>query len=404
MEKKTLEAKTVKELRVLAQKQGITGVSRMIKSELVSAIGKAAAKTSKKKPSPKAKPKTALRSTTKKTAARARRKVSSAAAEKPAGKGSSSPRMRGDRPHPEPSFELPQPLEIPPLTETLAPEEPIPVTPEISSRTPEPEPITKSRIGLLIQDPYWLHAYWEIAPISLEEARRALGKEWDNSRRVLRIYHLGNSDGNGEKRHQDQELYDYLQNWYFPSEPNIAYQVEIGYLSPSGRFYAIAQSKKLVTPRAGMSEKVDPQWHTLRSEKDYEQIYALSGGFRVSSSSLELRQQLHQFLQEQVSSGSGAISSFGSGMGWEYERQRGFWFKLDCELIVYGATEPDATVTVQGKPVQLRPDGTFTLRFALPDGKQVIDATAASADGVEERTITPTVTRSTEVLEPVIKK
>jgi hypothetical protein len=65
-------------------------------------------------------------------------------------------------------------------------------------------------------------------------------------------------------------------------------------------------------------------------------------------------------------------------------------------LIVYGATEPDAKVTVQGKPINLRQDGTFTLRFALPDGKQVIPVKAVSSDLEEERTITPIVTRETK--------
>ena len=69
---------------------------------------------------------------------------------------------------------------------------------------------------------------------------------------------------------------------------------------------------------------------------------------------------------------------------------------MDCELILYGATEPDAKVTVQGKPVALRPDGTFTLRFALPDGKLVLDAKALSADGAQEINVSPTVTRKTK--------
>jgi hypothetical protein len=76
-------------------------------------------------------------------------------------------------------------------------------------------------------------------------------------------------------------------------------------------------------------------------------------------------------------------------------KERKFWLVVDCELIVYGATEPDAKVTVQGKPVNLRPDGTFTLRYYLPDGKQVIPVKAVSSDREEERAITPIVTRET---------
>jgi hypothetical protein len=43
----------------------------------------------------------------------------------------------------------------------------------------------------------------------------------------------------------------------------------------------------------------------------------------------------------------------------------------------------------------LRPDGTFTLRFALPDGEQILRVHAVNKDGDMERTITPVVTRKT---------
>ena len=33
--------------------------------------------------------------------------------------------------------------------------------------------------------------------------------------------------------------------------------------------------------------------------------------------------------------------------------------------------------------MQLRPDGTFTVRFALPDSRQIIPAVAASPDGAQ---------------------
>jgi hypothetical protein len=67
------------------------------------------------------------------------------------------------------------------------------------------------------------------------------------------------------------------------------------------------------------------------------------------------------------------------------EARRGFWFNINAELIVYGATEPDATVTVDDLPVALRPDGTFTLRFALPDGEYALRAEAAAAGGHDAR-------------------
>lgn len=64
----------------------------------------------------------------------------------------------------------------------------------------------------------------------------------------------------------------------------------------------------------------------------------------------------------------------------------GFWFNVNAELIVYGATLPDARLTVDGQPMALRPDGTFTLRFALPDGDYRLELQATADDDSEERT------------------
>jgi hypothetical protein len=72
-----------------------------------------------------------------------------------------------------------------------------------------------------------------------------------------------------------------------------------------------------------------------------------------------------------------------------------FHFVVHTELVVYGAAEPGAMVTLQGSPVALRADGTFSLRFQLPDGEQVLRAVAVSQDGNVERVITPVVTRRT---------
>jgi hypothetical protein len=148
-----------------------------------------------------------------------------------------------------------------------------------------------------------------------------------------------------------------------------------------------------------MSVIIDERWMGI----DFDKMYALSGGFEVGKCSMELKRLMEERLMGAISSGSGAgvISSMGSVV--KKEKQRGFWFILDCELIVYGATEPDARVTLQGLEIKLRPDGTFSLRFALPDGNYVLDAHAHSADGIEERIIVPVVNRKTERPAPIVK-
>ena len=71
---------------------------------------------------------------------------------------------------------------------------------------------------------------------------------------------------------------------------------------------------------------------------------------------------------------------------------RGFWCRINTDLIIHGATEPKASVTIQGQPVAVRKDGTFSLRLALPEGAQTMKIEVTSADGRERRTVTPIVT------------
>ena len=40
---------------------------------------------------------------------------------------------------------------------------------------------------MMVRDPYWLHAYWELRRQSVERARAALGQDWHGARPVLRL-------------------------------------------------------------------------------------------------------------------------------------------------------------------------------------------------------------------------
>jgi hypothetical protein len=81
----------------------------------------------------------------------------------------------------------------------------------------------------------------------------------------------------------------------------------------------------------------------------------------------------------------GAVGNLGlvssTALGQRLPEEPGFWLNVNAELVVYGATEPDARVTFGGRPVQLRADGTFSCRFALPDGFYQLAVEATSARG-----------------------
>jgi len=76
--------------------------------------------------------------------------------------------------------------------------------------------------------------------------------------------------------------------------------------------------------------------------------------------------------------------------------EKSFWFNVNAELIVYGATEPGAKVTLGGHEIKLRADGTFSYRFALPDGKYDLPAVAISADGTDGRAADLKFSRETD--------
>src|SRR5947207_1840118 len=227
----------------------------------------------------------------------------------------------------------------------------------------------------------------------------ALGQDWHGARPILRLLDVTSNDSTNaaERVVRDIDIHGGSNNWYVDvNDPPRSYRIDVGYLSKSGRFYVLARSNVVTTPRAGVSDVIDENWADLDARKA-DRIYAMSGGFDPGASSLELKQLFEERLRRPL--GSPAVTSFGSG-GFVAGKMRKFWFQLDAELVVYGATEPNARVTLQGEPVKLRADGTFTMRFSLPDSRQIIPAVATSPDGLEERTIVLAGERNPKQLDP----
>ena len=133
---------------------------------------------------------------------------------------------------------------------------------------------------------------------------------------------------------------------------------------------------------------------------------------RVWLGSMEITELVRRQLEEEVSSIAAAKARraepregwgakvpelhISSPAGGEFPGARKFWFKVNAELIIYGATEPDAKVTIADRPIKLRPDGTFSFRFSLPDGRYQLPAVAVSSNGVEAREARLEFSRSTD--------
>lgn len=253
-------------------------------------------------------------------------------------------------------------------------------------------------ITLMVRDPHWTYSYWEVSHKKLESERGRLGKAGEDAYLALRVYDVTDMDfdGSNDHGHYDIGIYERVGNWYINTGiPGRSFLADLGLKTQDGQFITLARSNSVKTPRDSVSEVMDEEW--MVPDKDFERIFALSGGMSTLTGASSA--DVHILGGQRIPFG---ISSPGMGslalMSPVRKKQRAFWFVLNAELIVYGATEPDAKVSVQGRPVTLRPDGTFTLRFALPDGTQVIPCSATSADEVETRWITPEVSRSTKAI------
>ncbi len=149
-------------------------------------------------------------------------------------------------------------------------------------------------------------------------------------------------------------------------------------------------------------QEVQRDW-TPAQEEALANVVSMDHVRRVWIGSLEITELIRHQLQEQVSSAGaaqfsqpppakgvmgglpgGELKSISSPAGGA-EQGRGFWFNVNAELIIYGATEPDAKVTIGDRPIKLRPDGSFSFRFALPEGQYTLPAAAHSPDGAETR-------------------
>ena len=291
----------------------------------------------------------------------------------------------------------------------------------------------QSRIVLLPRDPQWAYAYWDI-PNEAKEVLRSQGGQ----QLALRVYDVSDIDLNYQSPHSVQEYLcdEMAREWYLPIPVSDRdYVIDIGYRTFDGRWLILARSAPVHVPPVYPSDWVEDIFVTVNWEEDlkdktvyklvppsmrqgyaeeaspiYDEIYGMAQGAeaqRIAGSMFGSMQHVagsvvsSYELQETVSSyvfpsgvGMWAVPTVSglnmSGVGFASEapvRPRKFWLVADAELIVYGATEPDATVTIGGRPIKLNPDGTFRFQMSFQDGLIDYPIVAVAADGEQNRSI-----------------
>jgi hypothetical protein len=242
-----------------------------------------------------------------------------------------------------------------------------------------PQNYNQTRLIALVRDPQWIYTYWEITQDSLE-AHRCQGdiELWDQGHWVLRVFDHTKID------HWDVNIDPHSSNWYLHvGEAGHRFQLCIGRLFPNKQFQPLVWSNQVETPPQGESNVIDEEWLAVE-----DLLY-----FSHSNPAPGTSPGLMQAVSLEREAGSGAILNISSPLGHE-KKQPPFWLNLQADLIIYGATDPQAQLSIQGEEVPLRNDGTFTCRYTLNNGTIVLPVQARSCDG-EVITITPVFTRET---------
>ncbi|MFW6732246.1 MAG: DUF4912 domain-containing protein [Synechococcus sp.] len=279
-----------------------------------------------------------------------------------------------------------------------------------------PLPLADTRVVFLPRDPQWAYVFWEISAAS-RQAAEAVGAR----QLCLRVSDVtGLQDGASHPHTLQEVVVDaHASEWYLPVPlSDRDYRVELGFRLADGGWYSLAFSAVARVPALHPSEQILDQFVPFSLEAA---PISLPLPTPAETGDVSLHERLYQTAtirwrrlgtgseayQEGEEGGalSRALNDSGigrwasgrseSGIGGVAPRQRAFWLVADAELIVYGATDPSATLTIGDEVVPLSADGTFRIQVPFRDGHQLYPIKAVAADGEQNRHITLQFNRST---------
>jgi len=304
-----------------------------------------------------------------------------------------------------------------------------------------PEAYGTQKLFLTARDPHWLYAHWDFTQAQIKKSN-ALSAD---GHLIVRVY----ANATGGKPLSETHVHPESRNWFLHvGRGGSKFVAELGCYDKKRKWQTLSTSAATLTPPDTMSDDTAARFATLPVEVSFEQIQTLvktaarestplieaiqqlratghaalpkisviSGGQwtpaqeralaevvtmdevrRVWIGSLEITELVRRQLVKDLSSSAaaqfslpssplGGVSSLSSPFGGaRADRSKSFWFNVNAELIIYGATEPDAEVTIGGRVIKLRADGTFSYRFSLPDGNYNLPVVAVSADRTDGR-------------------
>ena len=277
-----------------------------------------------------------------------------------------------------------------------------------------PLPLPETRVVFLPRDPQWAYVFWEISAESRRAAESAGARQL-----CLRVSDVTGLQDGSSHPHTLQEVVVDAGNseWYLPVPlSDRDYRVELGFRQSDGGWFSLAYSAVARVPAMHPSEQILDQFVPFSLEAAPTTLPA-----PAESADNNLHERLYQTAtvrwrrlgrgseafheMDESTAGAHGLNDSGvgrwasgrseSGVGGVAPRKRSFWLVADAELIVYGATDPAATLSIGDEVVPLSPDGTFRVQVPFRDGQQLYPIKAVAADGEQTRNITLEFERTT---------
>lgn len=272
----------------------------------------------------------------------------------------------------------------------------------------------KTNVSFLPRDPDWAYVFWQISDKDREKAQ-SLGA----NKLCLRLYDASGSEGSIFNQGTLREITvdSYSTEWYLPIPlSDRDYKVELGY-KYGFNWMSLAFSSISHVPGSHPSEQIldkfvpfnlESSSNTIPDISDskgqemngiHERLYqaATNTPLRRKVGSEEFMENINSAnIKDNITdSGVGKWLSGVNDSGSGIVKNRAFWLVADAELIVYGATEPSAKLTIGGEDVPLAADGTFRIQVPFRDGIQKYEIKAVDASGEQQKSISMDFERNT---------
>ena len=159
----------------------------------------------------------------------------------------------------------------------------------------------ETRAVLLVRDPWWVFAYWEVRADHEQAVTERVRSESDEvDKKILRLTDVG------EWKFFDIEIGP-ASDWYIDlGKPERECFYEIGLRTRRGRFFPLVRSNTVKTPPYGFSNVIDEEW--MLPEDSYWKLFGFLAASAGKNSSFDFQEHVRKFIQSISSRGSAQLT------------------------------------------------------------------------------------------------